>query len=390
MRRSGRSVFSVAAGLLILSGIVSAGVSLAWISDSAEPELAFVRCTGVAPAALAEISAAGWSPRDWQELMPVEVSQTGLGIAVGLPPMAGTYAVTGEEIIFRPLFPLQRGLRYTAVFRSSALPGGTGAGSELVLRAELAFEELKREPTTKVLRVDPGLEVLPENTLKFYLTFSAPMSGGRAYEHVRILSGAGKPVFDPFLEIDQEMWNHAMTRLTLFIDPGRIKRGLAPRADLGPVFEEGKEFTLEIDAAWKDAQRQPLGEGFRRVFRTGPPDDRSPAPADWILTAPPANSREPLRVAFDEPLDHALALRLLTVSAVGRKVRGTPELSDSGDRWSFIPDQPWQAGPHHVNVPSILEDLAGNSVGKPFEVDLFTRADPPDELKEIRVPFSVD
>ena len=29
----------------------------------------------------------------------------------------------------------------------------------------------------------------------------------------------------PFLEIDEELWDPAMMRLTLFIDPGRIKRG---------------------------------------------------------------------------------------------------------------------------------------------------------------------
>ena len=31
----------------------------------------------------------------------------------------------------------------------------------------------------------------------------------------------------------------------------------------------------------------------------------------------------------------------------------------------------WRAGPHLLLVDRALEDLAGNSVGRPFEVDVF-------------------
>jgi hypothetical protein len=44
-----------------------------------------------------------------------------------------------------------------------------------------------------------------------------------------------------------------MTRLTLFIDPGRIKRGVAPLEEIGPALHAGKRYTLEIDSGWHDA-----------------------------------------------------------------------------------------------------------------------------------------
>ena len=70
--------------------------------------------------------------------------------------------------------------------------------------------------------------MLPENLLKFYVHFSAPMSRGNIYDYIRLLNADGKQVELPFLEIDEELWDDSLTRLTLFIDPGRIKRGVLP------------------------------------------------------------------------------------------------------------------------------------------------------------------
>ena len=46
-------------------------------------------------------------------------------------------------------------------------------------------------------------------------------------------------------------------------------------------------------------------------------------------------------------------------------------LEDQERRWLFTPAQPWKAGPHTVLVQTTIEDLAGNNIGKAFEVDLF-------------------
>src|SRR5437762_8966838 len=98
------------------------------------------------------------------------------------------------------------------------------------------------------------------------------MRRGHIYEHIRLLDHAGKDVELPFLEINEELWNPDMTRLTLFIDPGRIKRGVKPLEEVGPALENGKRFTLSIDSAWQDAQGQPLKAGFQKTFRVGPTD----------------------------------------------------------------------------------------------------------------------
>src|SRR5262249_56091734 len=87
---------------------------------------------------------------------------------------------------------------------------------------------------TVVEHVYPSRKELPENLLRFYFHFSAPMSRGDVYQYIRLLDAAGKPIEAPFLELEQELWDESGRRFTLLIDPGRIKRGLKPREEGGP------------------------------------------------------------------------------------------------------------------------------------------------------------
>ena len=45
---------------------------------------------------------------------------------------------------------------------------------------------------------------------------------------------------------------------------------------------------------------------------------------------------------------------------------------ESGETvWSMIPgEEPWKPGEYRLVIGTELEDLAGNGVGRPFEVDL--------------------
>ena len=55
----------------------------------------------------------------------------------------------------------------------------------------------------------------------------------------------------------------------------------------------------------------------------------------------------------------------------GKPVDGKAELADNDRQWVFKPDGPWQQGDYKIIVNSTIEDLAGNNVGKLFEVDVF-------------------
>ena len=71
-------------------------------------------------------------------------------------------------------------------------------------------------------------------------------------------------------------------------------------------------------------------------------------------------------------MDQALASRVIRVAdAVGRLVEGDNALSDQEQLWGFTPQESWKTGHYELHVQNTIEDLAGNNIGKAFEVDLF-------------------
>jgi hypothetical protein len=61
-----------------------------------------------------------------------------------------------------------------------------------------------------------------------------------------------------------------------------------------------------------------------------------------------------------------------------------------GEReWRFRPAAPWRAGPHQLLVDTLLEDLAGNSIGRPFEVDVTRHLAGRLQPRSVAVPFEV-
>ena len=95
-------------------------------------------------------------------------------------------------------------------------------------------------------------------------------------------------------------------------------------------------------------------------------------------------------MTFPEPLDHGLLLRALgVVTTSGAAVEGQTNIESAETRWTFTPNASWKAGSYRLRVLSILEDLAGNRIGRAFEVDQFERADRQPEPEEILIPFDI-
>jgi hypothetical protein len=233
--------------------------------------------------------------------------------------------------------------------------------------------------------VYPSVDVLPENQLKFYLQFSAPMSRGEVWQRIHLLDQNGKAVELPFLEIAQELWDRDYRRLTVLFDPGRIKRGLLPLEEVGPAIEDGKRYTLVIDKEWLDARGVPMQEGFRKPFRVGPSDRTAPDPATWRLNAPGVGTSDPLIVRFPESMDWALSLRLIDVPGVV----GTASVGSNETEWRFTPKGAWKAGEYKVVIDTTLEDLAGNRIGRAFDVDTFERVSEKISGKTVSLSFRV-
>jgi hypothetical protein len=309
------------------------------------------------------------SVAEWQALLKVTV---GSAPSDSLPPVEGRYAATDSTVTFVPLFPFDPGREYLVSFDPARLPaarpGPTGVSP---LTRVVGLRASNRSPSTRVTAVYPSADVLPENTLRLYVEFSAPMGSGGSTNVVKLLDDDGREVPMPFLPVEAAFWNADHTRFTLFFDPGRVKQGILPNRQLGRPLRAGHQYTLEIAPEWRDSQGQPLTAAYRRTFRVGPSATRPLAIATWRITTPAPATREPLVVTFPAPLDHGLAARAIGVQADGgRAVDGVVDLEAADTRWVFRPQLSWQPGRYRLVALSILEDPAGNQIGRPFEVDM--------------------
>jgi len=348
-----------------------------------------VDITGLDARQLKELARAKWEAARWQQLLAVYAEQGDAARDPWLPAMAGTYCVHNAALRFESQFPPQAGVQYRAVFRPEGLPRANGVKS-LSLSSTFRVPPRISVPSTVVKAVFPSADALPENLLKFYVHFSAPMSRGHIYDHIHLLDSGGQPVRLPFLELDEELWDAPMTRLTLLIDPGRIKRGVAPLEELGPVLETGKRFALIIDKSWPDANGDPLKAEFRKEFAVAPADREPPDPARWAIVAPKAGTRDALTARFNEPMDHALARRVIQpVDAKGKALSGEVTLAEHEQLWTFVPEKSWGPGSYRLSVQTTIEDLAGNNIGKPFEVDLFEGVKRRFTNSTVNVPFEI-
>ncbi|MHB1556890.1 MAG: Ig-like domain-containing protein [Isosphaeraceae bacterium] len=368
------------------SGPALRAPDLRW-KTSDHPRQSIAEVVRVNPRSLQVLREANPAPDVWTRFLSVRVVRRGdhPSKTEPVPPLLGSYRVVGDAIRFQPRFPLEPGVRYRAEFHPSRLaettrlldksatdhPPNPSSPPGKPQTADFSFVEPSAGPATTVTAVYPSRAVLPENLLRFYIHFSAPMSRGEAYRHIRLLDPAGKPVDAPFLELDEELWSGDGRRFTLLFDPGRVKRGLKPREEVGPVLESGRLYELAIDPGWTDADGRPLASGFRKSFRASAADEASPDPKTWTVCPPAPDSRDALEVRFPEPLDRALLDRLIAVrDGSDRPVDGTIAVADEETVWRFTPADPWKPGDYRLMIGTDLEDPSGNSVARPFEVDI--------------------
>jgi len=298
------------------------------------------------------------------------------------PPVAGSVTVASGRLVFTPRYPLVPGTRYLVMQKPPLVARPTA----------LAFQygEKKKGKAARVSGIYPSADRLPENLLRFYIHFSKPMSRGEAYSHIRLLGPDGKPDEAAFLELGEELWDGSHVRFTLLCDPGRVKRGLKPREELGSVLKEGADYTLVIDAAWRDASGQPLAKSFQKKFHVIAPVEAPIDTAQWQLNAPAAGTLEPAALRFDRPLDRALVERLFEiVDGKGEPIAGRVEVDEHEMGWQFTPSEKWVAGDYLVAVPTLLEDPSGNRIGRAFEVDEFPAVQQSITQKSISLPFRV-
>jgi hypothetical protein len=335
---------------------------------------------GLIPGEVAALMAARLTPASFGQLISVRVA------GGDSTPVAGRWTVSDTAVEFRPLYPFDRGRAYAVrIDPARLIPPRAGA----ILDTVVSLPARDRTPVTEVTRILPTGDSLPENLLRLYVEFSAPMSREGGLEHVRLLDDRGREVAAAFLPLEADFWNADRTRYTLFLDPGRVKRGILPNEQMGRAIVAGRRYSIVVDATWRDGEGRPLRGAFRRDFVVARAIETPLSTAAWRISPPVAGTREPLVVTFDRALDHGLLRRALGVStARGQSVAGESVVEAGETVWRFTPRDAWRAGAYRLIALAILEDPSGNRIGRAFEVDRFDRVDSA-RVEQHQLPFEV-
>jgi hypothetical protein len=127
-----------------------------------------------------------------QDRAPAGVVRVDVGspetCCAGSGPIASSYTVDGLRNIFAPAFALIEGQTYTAVLDD-------GEGTPTLAAFKTSYDQVL--PPTEVLAIYPSVPDIPENTLRFFIEFAAPMAPHHADEFIRLVDG--KDTVDPDL-----------------------------------------------------------------------------------------------------------------------------------------------------------------------------------------------
>lgn len=266
-------------------------------------------------------------------------------------PIAGRYAVANDTLAFVPAFGFEPGQDYVARI-------GVGDTKQVAFR----IPDDRVIVPADVTGIYPSGDTLPENTLRFYIHFSVPMQPQVAFNYIELRDASGSVDEAAFMRFKQELWNEDRTRLTVLIDPGRIKREVATNVELGPALRAGQQYTLAVKGGWPSADGSTMLPAFTKTFDVSEALRSLPSTHHWFANRPCVGTRAPLTIAFDRPFDRHLLMRSLRIAAdEGSVIEGKIDVALAEQIWHFTPNAPWPAEDLRLIADTTLEDVAGNN-----------------------------
>jgi hypothetical protein len=269
-------------------------------------------------------------------------------------PVLGEFKLDDGEVNFEPLVPFTRNLKYQLLLDNKII------GEIQIPAGEFARPQL--------VGIYPSNDTLPENLLKMYFEFSTAMVEGRSLKYIALLRDDRDTMKNTFLDLQPELWNADGTVLTLWLDPGRIKRDLIPNKELGAPLKANERYSVHVDSSWQSKDGQSLLKSYSKSFVTKGRDDQSPDISAWKIIAPAAGTKDVLEIRAKDPLDYYLWKETISVKNYkGETVSGVFKVSSTEKVLQFLPDAPWTKGFFTIHVEDRLEDLSGNNLDHVFD-----------------------
>jgi len=272
-------------------------------------------------------------------------------------PILGKTIDSKKQLSFIPIVPLGWNQDYTLI-----------CGRDIqyfTLQIPDAYEFLS------IKNIYPSSSSVPSNILKWYIKFSKAVNTSYIYKHIRFINASGDTISNAILPLENTLVSEDKTLITIWIEPGRQKRGLIPNSKQGAVFNPNKTYKLIISNQLKDSEGVPMSADYIHSFKVEYPDRIKPNITNWNIQRPEINSLSSLLIHTNESLDYGSILNnIYIINAQNQKTEGDWRLIQQEKTLSFIPIKPWTQGSYKVLFHAEIEDLAGNNLHKLFDKDI--------------------
>lgn len=283
--------------------------------------------------------------------------------------------IEGNSTKFVPIIPFTKGETYEVYYDEN-----------LVGEFTIKFNDEVQNP--KLLTIFPETDTVPENLLKMYVVFSKQMQEVKsAKDFITVTDNTNGKEIDVFLDLETELWNANQTELTLWLDPGRIKKDLIPNKTLGKPIEQGKSYTITFDKNWFDADGNKLEKIYTKEIFVKEKDVEKPNLNQFKIITPKVNTKEKLIVKSSDFLDMMLIEKNVRILYNDKNVSGDFSYSKNSKDFYFQPKDNWISGEYTISIKSKLEDLAGNNFNRLFDRDI--TKDEKENLKERFLMFNI-
>jgi len=271
----------------------------------------------------------------------------------------GDWKYANNRAIFIPVLPLDGEQIYCLDYLDTQ---GTLRHQTLSPRVE------KSTGQPMVTQIYPTASKLPENLLRFYIVFSEPMEEDSFLDHLSFYDEFGNSLRGVFLPSSFEYWNKERTKITLILDPGRVKTGLAAHNQYGRAIVAGRKYLLKIHTSCRSIQGQFLRESYTKEFRVTQEVRLPVDPNQWKVILPEIGTRQPLLIDFGRPLDHINAQTFITViDPKGNPIEGHISLKANESFWALHPKSHWERENFTIWIDKTLEDICGNNLYSAFD-----------------------
>lgn len=212
------------------------------------------------------------------------------------------------------------------------------------------------------VEIHPAGPAVPENLLRFELRFDRRQPLPFDVERVKLLDGDGVEI--PHALLDVALPDADGRRITVLLDPGRVKTGVGPNLAAGRALKRGSTISLRV------MDRGAVTSPTVKTWRVMAPVSQPLRPELWRFTLPRQGTRDELLIDMRSPISSVGERLIAVLDGHENRLEGTVTLDDGDARWRFRPARRWTAGPHRLVTHPGLEDPAGNRRCAAFEAPL--------------------